>query len=263
MADFLGDPEFPRKAMQGNRARKIAYFQDLYKLYSRLNFSYNKDRPFAIAGLEKRLQNGFGTQGEYGIFDDGNLVNGGLFHRSLLWKRGESEDDVAALTPIQFPPERNINVPTWSWMAYVGGIDYDDPVFQTADWETEEITVGPWTEDAKKDKSASLDGRIGIKAIIRDFDVKGRSKDDVKTTYDDPERRTTGPNGERAQCVVVAKAKARTEEIPRADKRHYVLLVVPTGDVDPAGTKEYNRVGMGFMLGKYITWDQGVSGKIY
>jgi hypothetical protein len=35
MADFLGDPNFPEKAMRTHsRALKISWFQELYKQYS-------------------------------------------------------------------------------------------------------------------------------------------------------------------------------------------------------------------------------------
>ena len=134
MADFLGDPNFPNKAMRANRARKIAYFQGLYKQYSRLDFTRYSDRPFAIAGLEKRLQSAFNTRGAFGIFDDGDKEDGGLFHRSLLWQRGEENGDLPNMPTIEFPPARKVNVPSWSWMAYRGGIDYIDPPFDQADW---------------------------------------------------------------------------------------------------------------------------------
>ncbi|KAF2677147.1 HET-domain-containing protein [Lentithecium fluviatile CBS 122367] len=112
MADFLGDPNFPDKAMRTpSRALKISYFQELYRQYSRLAFTRYEDRPFAIAGLEKRLQKAFGIEGSFSVFYDG--PDGGLFHRSLLWQRGEQPEDEAVLTPIDFPIDRNIKVPSY------------------------------------------------------------------------------------------------------------------------------------------------------
>lgn len=46
-----------------SKALKISYFQELYKQYSRLGFTRSDDRPFAIAGLEKRLLKAYGTAG--------------------------------------------------------------------------------------------------------------------------------------------------------------------------------------------------------
>ncbi|KAF2188522.1 hypothetical protein K469DRAFT_565361, partial [Zopfia rhizophila CBS 207.26] len=254
MADFLGDPKFPDKAMRANsRALKISYFQDLYQQYSRLGFSRIEDRPIAIAGLEKRLQKAFHTKGGYGIFDDG--PDGGLFHRSLLWQRGEDE---ASLTPIVFPVERNSRVPTWSWMAYKGGIDYGDPPFQTADWEKNEIRP-PWTRgDNGHVDSAHQDTEMALGATVRDFTVAGRKADEVKLIYD-TER--TASDGQRRQCVIVARSKdGKTDK----DKRHYVLIVTPTDATAARGDKIYKRVGAGFMLGKHIALDKpGTAARIY
>ena len=103
MADFLGDPSFPDKAMRvKSRALKIEYFQGLYKQYSRLAFTRDFDRRIAIAGLEKRLLTAFGTRGRYGIFGDSEKAESGLFHRSLLWQRNL---DDGMLHSINFPVE--------------------------------------------------------------------------------------------------------------------------------------------------------------
>lgn len=257
MADFLGDPQFPSKAMRTtSRALKISYFQDLYQQYSRLEFSRIEDRPIAIAGLEKRLQRAFGTHGGYGIFDDGaDGSHGGLFHRSLLWQRGEDE---ASLTPIVFPLKRKITVPTWSWMAYKGGIDYGDPPFQTADWEKNEIQP-PWSrKDSSSTESAPQDPDMALGATVRDFTVAGRKADEVKLVYD-TER--TASDGQRPQCVIVARSmEGKTDK----EKRHYVLLVMPTGKMAGRGEAVYKRVGAGFLLGKFISLDKpGIKAKIY
>jgi hypothetical protein len=256
MADFLGDPKFPAKSMRANRAEKIAYFQGLYKQYSRLNFTRYDDRPFAIAGLEKRLQNAFGTRGGYGIFDDGDKPNGGLFHRSLLWQRGEEPGDAECLTPIDFPPERNIKVPSWSWMAYKGGIDFMDPKFQSADWETEELHP-PWTYKHNHNVAVPApppEQEVAITATVRNFDVAGRQAHEVKFSYD-TERRTAS-NGQRAQCVIVAKGRESRSD---RDRKYFVLLVTPV----PGREGVYERVGVGVMLGKFIRLDgEGVAAKM-
>jgi hypothetical protein len=247
LAEFLGDSRFPEKAMRRTRAHKIEYYQDLYKLYSRLEFSRFEDRPFAIAGLEKRLQIGFGTKGGFGIFDDGDKPERGLFHRSILWQRGEELDPEVGLVPIEFPPEKNIHVPSWSWMAYQGGIDYTDPPGGTADWATDDISE-PWTRGfGSTISSAPQDGIIAIAATVRDFTVANRRPDEVKLVYDTG--RTTSSDGQRVKCVVVAKDKiGRSED----SKRHYVLLVAPKATISGRGRRIYERIGAGFMLGKHI-----------
>ena len=103
------------------RALEVEYFQDLYRRYSRLDFTRIEDRPFGIAGLERRLLEAFKTKGGFGIFDDGDKRDHHLFHRSLLWCRGDDEPD-SGMVPIRFPGDRDIHVPSWSWMAYKGSI---------------------------------------------------------------------------------------------------------------------------------------------
>lgn len=259
MADFLGDPNFPEKAMRTpSRALKVSYFQGLYKQYSRLDFTRYEDRPYAIAGLEKRLQKAFGTKGGYGIFDDGDKLDGGLFHRSLLWQRGEEADDASNLTPIQFPAERNVHVPSWSWMAYKGGIDYTDPPWEAALWEKKDV-FPPWTTGAQQDtETAPLDGIVGITATVRDFNTAGYKLGEIKLIYD-TERRS-GSDGQRAKCVVVARSRAGDTD---PEKRFYVLLVTATPKKSGRGERIYQRAGAGYMLGKFILLEgPGISVKI-
>ncbi|KAH3959712.1 hypothetical protein HBH64_022360 [Parastagonospora nodorum] len=259
MADFLGDPSFPDKAMRvRSRALKIEYFQGLYKQYSRLGFTRWEDRPVAIAGLEKRLQRAFGTKGRYGIFDDGNKLGSGLFHRSLLWRRewnaAESKDG-EPLVAIAFPAEKDFHVPSWSWMAYRGGIDYTDPPFKSATWETGEL-IPPWTRGDHQHPDTNED--VSIAAVARDFDLKGRDPEEVKIAYDTEK----SSEGQRVQCVIVARSKAARSD---QDRRYYVLLVIPTQNQAVDGPwMKCKRVGAGFMLGKYITLDRpGTEVRIY
>jgi hypothetical protein len=90
---------------------KIQLYQDLYERYSNLALSVKTDRPIAIKGLETRLIRTFETVGGYGIFDL-------YLHRGLLWQRsGDTLDRITS---------RGERVPSWSWMAYEGGIRYMD-----------------------------------------------------------------------------------------------------------------------------------------
>ena len=250
MADFLGDPKFPDKAMAVSRGLKIRYFQDLYEMYSRLAFSRIEDRPFAIEGVENRLRKAYGTKGGYGIFDDG--PGKGLFHRSLLWQRG-ADEQLPGLSAIMFPPGRKASVPTWSWMAYRGGIDYLDPPFEKTDWEKADIHP-PWTrytgDTATEADTTRDDGAVELVATARDFNVAGSRAGEVKIVYDTERDRS---DGSRVQCVVVAKSK---EERMELEKRHYVLIVVPTKLLAAGSDKIYKRVGAGYMLGKYISLEK-------
>jgi hypothetical protein len=244
MADFLGDPNFPDKAMRvPSRALKIEYFQGLYKQYSRLGFTRWSDRPIAIAGLEKRLQKAFNTKGRYGIFDDGNKTDGSLFHRSLLWRRAWGPDDKtdgAPLKAIAFSTETS-HVPSWSWMAYEGGIDYTDPPYHSATWETREL-IPPWTRGGYTDPENNEP--IAIAAIARDFNLKGRDPEEVKIAYDTEQ----GSEKKKVQCVIVARSNVARSDLER---RYYVQE-----ELEDERWMRCKRVGAGFMLGKYIAFDK-------
>jgi hypothetical protein len=240
MADFLGDPRFPDKAMRvDSRGLKIEYFQGLYKQYSRLAFTRYVDRPIAIAGLEKRLQRAFGTRGRYGVFDDGDKTDSGLFHRSLLWSR---EQNGQFLKAIDFTAGHKSHLPSWSWMAYEGGIDYTDPPYKSAIWETREL-IPPWTRGQYADPD-TVDEDVGLAAVARDFSLAGRIESEVQVAYDTEQ----SGEGKKVQCVIVARSKTGID----SRKRFYVLLVIPTEGETEDGCKKYKRVGAGFMLGKYI-----------
>lgn len=258
MVDYLADPKFPEKIMNANRASKISSFQSLYRQYSRLDFSHDEDRPFAIAGLEARLQDALATKGKFGIFDDGDATDGGLFHRSLLWQRGEEADDKDFMSPIIFRKYRDINIPSWSWMGNKGGIDYIDPPWESAEWEMNEI-IPPWTKRKPSlSQEKSSDEPIRISARVRDYNVSGRRYDEVKLEFDTGE--TSLFENERPQCVIVAKAKLPTA--PR-EKRFYVVLVAWTGQKSEQLERVYKRVGAGYMLGKFITLEgNGLAARI-
>ncbi|KKY39056.1 putative tol-like protein [Diaporthe ampelina] len=73
LASFLGDPNFPSKLSNDatTRGEKIRVYENIYRQYTRLQFTHISDRPIAIAGLEKRLIRDLRAEGGYGVFDDG------------------------------------------------------------------------------------------------------------------------------------------------------------------------------------------------
>ncbi|KAI8941650.1 hypothetical protein NX059_002863 [Plenodomus lindquistii] len=257
MAAFLGDPKFPNRTLK-NRGSKIACFQGLYEQYSRLDFTRQEDRPVAIAGLEQRLQRAFGTKGAYGIFDDGDLKDDGLFGRSLLWQRGSGDGCLPSLEPIDFRSKGHDRVPSWSWMAYQGGIDYAGPPFGLVCWETAELKA-PWTRlGSQAADSAPQHDEIALQAVVRDYSIGGAQSDEFELTWDRPS--TADTNSQIAQCCVVARAKEATTA---AELRYDVLIVIAKHVSASHGERMYERVGAGWMLGKFIMWNEpGVAAKI-
>ena len=160
VAARLGDSSFPERTLTGTDVEKTKSFQEIYAQYSRLAFTRIEDRPLGIRGLETRLIRGFPSQkGGHGIFCDD-----GFLHQSLLWRRGHDEK---TMERIHFPDGGG--APTWSWMAYKGGISYVDPAedlkeytsFDSVVWETERLST-PWSRGADDtvvaEKGASAKG---------------------------------------------------------------------------------------------------------
>ncbi|EXK84511.1 serine/threonine protein kinase [Fusarium oxysporum f. sp. raphani 54005] len=253
MADLLGDARFPDKAMRTqSRGLKIRYFQALYQQYSRLELSHIQDRPLAIAGLESRLRKAYRlrdddwAKGGYGIFHDG--PGHGLFHRSLLWKRSEDEP---VLELIDFSRRPEDSMPTWSWMAFKGGIDYLDPPFNKVDWEMTEVE-SPWSR-----KSGGSEGTLSshhLKVTARPFNVAGHRPGEIELIYDNPERKATS-EGYRPKCAIVAKSK---EGVDRNEKSFYVMILIEVPNMDSQGQQVFRRLGVGRMMGKYISWEESL-----
>lgn len=208
--------------MKSSRGERIYLYQMFYMQYSRLEFSKIEDRPFGIAGLEKRLLEGFGARGGYGVLDDGK----GLLHRSLLWHRPPD----GKLERIRFPTQKNIFVPTWSWMAYSGGIDYLDLTFNGFDWEMSELK-SPWSSQSSRS--------ITLYVTVRHFDTSKVGRNSYTFYMDIPEEGSAETT--QLRCVVLARPKAGSAS---RDTRCYVLIVAPHGTED---TAVFRRVGVGHM----------------
>ncbi|RQM04651.1 hypothetical protein DH86_00003760, partial [Scytalidium sp. 3C] len=180
LAAFIGDPQFPQILMRAPQGERIIRLQDLYKKYSRLDLSKNYDRPMAIDGLEKRIHRALSTKGGLGIFDEGEQK--GLLRRSLLWYRGP---DTTTLTPIDFPSDRDISVvPSWSWMAYTGGIDFLDPKFGGMDWL--EIQ-SPWSYNGQYVvRTEGQKGNIALTAEARDYNPSTALGGEGLIIFDNP-----------------------------------------------------------------------------
>ncbi|KAI8651165.1 Protein kinase domain-containing protein [Fusarium keratoplasticum] len=236
LAAFLGDPNFPEIAIHSPRAdrdtshgEKILYYQDLYKTYSRLAFSKPEDRGVAMNGLEQRLSRGFVCNGKFGILDDKSL-----FHRGLLWRRAVT---VTSMEKILFPADRQ-QVPSWSWMAVKGEMDYIPVPFGTVDWETSLKSPLRHTLTFKDEQSRTMEIRAKANEL-----VPGHG-DDLEEFYDRVSDHEGTPR--KVLCVVVGinKGSGRAEE-----KFHFVLLVSPKPS---SGPWVCERVGAGKVPGSWI-----------
>lgn len=219
--------------MKADQGEKILRYQDLYKRYSRLGLSRATDRAMAIDGLQERILAALKVKGGFGVFfEDGKDGRGrGLLRRSLLWCRGADTD---TLSRIQVPPgHAAIRVPSWSWMAYTGGIDYITPDFGGMEWEAMQ---SPW------DSNYNTAGDNTLVVEARDYRADDEGSNIV---FDCPEV----SQKLAIKCVVLGKVKGRK---PAGDKLHYVLVVQATTTPDYNAGEVYKRVGAGYLPGKCI-----------
>ncbi|PNP74383.1 hypothetical protein FNYG_12432 [Fusarium nygamai] len=240
-ATFLGDPNFPRLMMEADKGAKILGHQDLYKSYSGLALTRPSDRPWAINGLQERIVSALKVQGNFGVFfeDRPGGRRRGLLRRSLLWCRSET---VASLDRISFASGPGaIMVPSWSWMAYSGRIDYIPAEFGGTEWEP---LQSQWDSGDKRTDRGVLVG------LAKDYDV---GDTDSTLVFDAP------LNVKKAEtlCIVLGKQKG---DMSDSEKIHYALLVQPKPLVRDTQRTSYERVGAGTLLGKCI---KGNKGEVY
>lgn len=254
LASFLGDPAFPKVAIDSSRGGKIRLYQDLYSRYSRLGLSHQQDRPIAIAGLEKRLIESFDVHGAFGVLDDGKH---GLLRRSLLWCRGSDQPTLERLdfhqNERQQTPHRAPHPPSWSWMAYKGGIDYLDLPFDSVDWEEHDI-LSPWQSYQPGTRYSSDGGARTVprlSVIARRFDIENVQRKGSMLIYDTPSGSVGPPPG--LKCVILGKMKKSLR--PEHERLHYVMLVSPRVSTGGYDKMAYERVGVGYMPGYLIHVD--------
>ena len=221
---------------------KILRFQGLYRKFSRLGLSKAYDRPTAIDGLQQRLLRTMRVSGGFGIFDEGTKL--GLLRRSLLWCRGVDTD---SLSRIHFPTESVVaTVPSWSWMAYTGGIDYLQPDFDNFEWEE---LQSPWSSKGPTNVSSTdfHTANIALYATAREYDsLKAGLQGEGDLIFDTP----NGSTAPQRYCVVLGKAKG---SMSPATQQHYVLIIAATAQRDRNGDKVYERVGTGYLSGRCIS----------
>ncbi|KAM0418916.1 hypothetical protein ACHAPT_012181 [Fusarium lateritium] len=224
-ASFLGDADFPHSAEKYVKGLKIEFFQDLYVRYSKLALSFASDRPIAIKGLENRLLSTFNTTGGYGVLDC-------YFHRSLLWKRGGD-------TLSRIPNTRGELVPSWSWMAYSGAIDYVPALGGKVSWLNN--IKSPFSR-APSDSSHHEDETLALEAPVRSII---NDPPDGSIFLDEPTRVLTQP----MECVILGSG---SPDLSGDFQRHWVILVHCISNADASGGGVYERLGVAVLEGRHI-----------
>jgi len=134
-------------------------------------------------------------------------------------------------------------------MGYKGAIDYLDLPLGGVDWLPDAI-LSPWAEGGT-DSWHTGDGKkvVALSATARVFRSGKQDEQNFGTFYDRGE--PLKEEEKNLRCVVVGKRMTKVKT-PIAEITHYVLLIAPKKSDSPRGEKLYERVGVGYMAGKFI-----------
>ncbi|KAK3360343.1 heterokaryon incompatibility protein-domain-containing protein [Lasiosphaeria hispida] len=225
---FILDPTFPSRLTESGPIRTADFVRFLFKKYSASYLTFGTDRDVAIDSLVERMAQVLETEVRYGIFD--------CFRSSLLlWKRSQ-EDKTPRI------PYGDRTVPSWSWMAYSGGIDFLSDIKQNLvvpsrvdlgfadDGKALDVKVRRFGENCRVEQQAEghviVNGTEEVGCIW--FDVADRI--------------------EFKHCVAVGMDKHDKKEDPR--KTYYILVVWKKED-----GVEYERLGVGKVEAQYVSRD--------
>jgi hypothetical protein len=220
------DPNFPDRLLESGNRRTMEFILFLFENYSKRDLTNETDRYVAISGLEASIARTRGCQSRYGIFME-------YLHRNLLWQRSDGKKT----QQIKYEPGI---VPSWSWMAYGGGIQFMNIPFGDVDWNIKlqfnEECKHALVTDIGVFWNCSLEQRdISYTILDSSKAERGRIWYDIEVSRD----------LHTEWCVVVGR-NCKDEHGPR-NRKYYILVVRPTS-VD----SEYTRVGVGWIQSDYV-----------
>ena len=198
----------------------MEFIHFLFQDYSNRGLTEPTDRRVAASGLEARIAGALHSNSKHGIFEK-------HLHRNLLWQTSDKQTERIAYT-------NNQEVPSWSWMACSGGIEFVEVNIGSVSWAKAlafETKCDPAAliADVGKLLGCTIKSE-GDRHIVLDISTNNEAgwiRYDIES----------GAEGSENHCVVVG----RTENY-RVAQRYYILVVVSTGE-----NGEYRRVGVGMV----------------
>ncbi|KAK4640743.1 hypothetical protein QC761_606980 [Podospora bellae-mahoneyi] len=227
---FILDPYFPNRLRRSGYYRIVQFIQFLFQKYSTSGLTVETDRVIAIGSLIERMEQVLHSKAKYGIFRF-------CLSSLLLWKRTDQQKPL-----IPYKDE----VPSWSWMAYSGGIEFildSNPSFRVPrlvdldyadDRPVLNVKVRNFGGNCKmginKEKYVILDGEEEVGSLWFDMADQIRSED--------------------CNCVVVGALDVDMEDHKVEDTRKcYYMIIVQKED----GDRGYKRVGVGIVRAQYVS----------
>ncbi|PQE08372.1 Heterokaryon incompatibility protein [Rutstroemia sp. NJR-2017a WRK4] len=218
---FQLDPKFPKRLQDSGFAATLSFLQSFLEDYSRRGITIPTDRAVALSGLVARIAEQLPCEVHHGIF-------GMFLHRTLLWRRSGQQK----LKRIEYIPP-NVPVPSWSWMAYEGRIEFLRDDFGTLDlfndlaFDEQTLITSVWefTDPAmklKKEKDGSCYELL--------------DSNDMKKGWVDLDEEKKLP----AKRGVVVLAKHKTGQPGNCQ---YFVLIVRSKEFND----EYERLGIGMI----------------
>jgi hypothetical protein len=237
---FKLDPHFPDLLYSSGISLTLRFLQSFLEDYSKRGLSVPTDRAIALSGLAARIARALHCKEEYGIF--------GLFlHRTLLWQRLDLHNKMKRID------YKAGQVPSWSWMAYAGGIEFTKFDFGDFDlFDNLKFVEG--------DESALITDVWGFQdcslaqeaeSKVMSYQILDQSKEKRGRIVYDVEG---GTDISLERCVVVARTHRRDGQYDQTlDGTRYYILVVK----QRLGTEnEYERVGIGEVQEGYVSREQ-------
>ncbi|KAK3358239.1 heterokaryon incompatibility protein-domain-containing protein [Lasiosphaeria hispida] len=227
---FILDPNFPSRLNRSGYTRTIDFVQFLFKNYSTSCLTFETDREFAIHSLVERAGEVLQTEVRYGVF---RCFLGSL----LLWKRTQENKS----PPI---PYKVRTVPSWSWMAYSGGIDFISDAkrdLMVPDYQDLDFADGG---QALNVKVRQFGGNCRLSKKGEEHAIVDGAKEVGSVWFDVADQIQL----EDCNCVVVSMPKDGKKYGPR---KTYHILIIRKKIRD----REYERVGVGKVEAQYVSSD--------
>lgn len=216
--------------MMSGYSRTVDFIKYLFKKYSQCGLTKESDRHIAIFGLVQRIENILKTEGGYGVFNC-------FLSNLLLWKRSDEKKTA----PIFYEGQK---MPSWSWMAYYGGIDFI----------TNSSLMVPHIEDLRFDAD-----RETLIVKVRQFEnCRMKQEEKEHAIYADSGRVGSlwfdiGVENPFKHCVVIGM---RDDKKENPQKTYYILVIQ-----EESPNKRYKRLGVGEVEACYIS-KESFAGKV-
>jgi hypothetical protein len=217
-ASLLGDPKFPSYFADRPHTNLIRLFQFLMEQYSKLDLTVTADRPVAISAITQRLAATFGGRERYGVFWK-------YPGRSLLWRRyGDKKSEQISM------PAGQEKVPSWSWMANTGEIQYLKVPFESIEWNDVPLAM---INGSMVPARRYLTNGIGRRNFMFDRDISQAYADNVRFVVIGGQNRENIHKGKRPG--------------PFSQAPYCVIIILPVSFEFHHDT--YQRIGIGWMDG--------------